>query len=173
MDDPRLRLLDLPHIAPLMTLVRSLRDRGLRVPNIDPYDGGTGARAMFLSETPGPKAVGSFFVSRDNPDPSARNITTALDQAGFARDDVFLWNVVPQCVATEARNRNATAREIRNAIPHTQAFIAELRRLRVIIFCGRQAQRAIPYLVIPEHVTALSTFFAMLRKETLRRSRLK
>jgi hypothetical protein len=56
-------------------------------------------------------------VSRDNPDPSAKNIGEVLDAAGFARSDVLLWNVVPYCVSTETQNRNATAAHIREADP--------------------------------------------------------
>src|SRR3982074_2124679 len=58
------------------------------------------------------RAVVSGFVSRDNPDPSAKNMGKVLDAAGFARWDVFLWNVVPYCVSTETQNRNATAAHI-------------------------------------------------------------
>lgn len=44
------------------------------LPCFDPYDGGIHAKALFLLEAPGPKAVSSTFISRNNPDPTARNI---------------------------------------------------------------------------------------------------
>src|SRR3954466_14017030 len=72
--DERLRRLEEPHVAPLTALVRSLQERGLSVPSIDPNDGGIDARVLFLLESRGPKAVGSTFISRDTTDPSARNI---------------------------------------------------------------------------------------------------
>lgn len=48
------------HIAPLSAFVNTLRvEQSLdsEVPYIDPHDGGTRARALFLLEAPGPKAV--------------------------------------------------------------------------------------------------------------------
>ena len=157
-DDPRLHMLDQEHVAPLTKLIGALRDKGFGVPNVDPYDGGVNARALFLLESPGPRAVQSGFIARDNPDPSARNMARSLDQAGFLRQDVLLWNVVPHCNSDETRNQNVTLRQVREAIPHTQAFIGQLKKLKVIVFCGLKAQRAIRYLNIPENVEVLMTF---------------
>ena len=156
--DPREKRLSEPHIWPLMDLVRDLQSHGLKVPNVDPDDGGTQATVLFLSETPGPKAVNSDYVSRDNPDPSARNMGKALDAAGFSRTDVVLWNVVPYCVSTATENRNASGAQIREAAIHTQAFINRLPKLRAVVFCGRQAQRAAQYLKLPPEVRAPRTF---------------
>ena len=85
-------------------------------------------------------------------------MTKALDEAGFARADVVLWNVVPQCISTADRNANASMAQIRAAAPDTQAFIDRLPNLAVAVFCGRSAQRAIPLLRLPPHVQVLSTF---------------
>ena len=157
--DPRDTRLNEPHVKPLMDLVRGIRSRRReKVPNVDPNDGGVNAVALFLSETPGPRAVGTGYVSRDNPDLSAKHMGEALDAAGFSRSDLVLWNVVPYCVSTEARNMNATAAEIKEAAPDTQVFIDTLPRLRVIVFCGLQAQRAIRHLAFPPGVQALRTF---------------
>src|SRR6476619_4794984 len=139
-DDPREARLDEPHVRPLMDLVCSLRSRGYDVPNIDPNDGGVDARVLILLETPGPRAVGSRFVSRDNPDPSARNLGKALDHAGLNRSDVLVWNVVPYCVSTTDRNHNATGTQVREAVADLQAFLDRLPALKVAIFCGRSAQ---------------------------------
>tara|TARA_B100001105_G_C22124866_1_gene329122 strand:+ start:8 stop:568 length:561 start_codon:yes stop_codon:yes gene_type:complete len=158
MTDVRLDRLDEEHVRPLMSIIRSIRERGLRVPNVDPEDGGTGAVALFLLETPGPKAVNSDFISRDNDDPSARNMRTELARAGFARSEVVLWNVVPHCLSTEAKNKNATSGEIRASLPDTQRFIDALPGLRVVVFCGRKAQRARPRLRLPAGLHALDTF---------------
>ena len=78
---------------------------------------------LILLESPGSRAVASYFISRDNPDPSARNMRVELDHAGFERSEVVIWNVVPWCVSTKKQNRNAKAAQIRAAIPDTQAFI--------------------------------------------------
>lgn len=156
--DTRESRLTSPHIKPLMDQVRRIRERGLDAPNIDPNDGGVNARVLFLLETPGPKAVGSGFVSRDNPDPSARNMGRVLDDAGFLRSDVLLWNVVPYCVSSLDKNRNVTLRQIRESAPDTQAFIDMLPNLIVVVFCGGKAQRARPFLHFPPAVLVLSTF---------------
>ncbi len=134
---------------------------GMRVPNVDPLDGGVNARVLFLSESPGPKAVNSGYVSCDNPDPSARNKKGLLDRAGFARKDVVLWNVVPYCVSTETRNANASKPQIREAAPMTQTFIDELVNLEVVVFCGLLAQHARQFLRLKRDkhdIQALNTF---------------
>jgi len=91
-------------------------------------------------------AVSSSFISRDNNDPSARNIKAALAGAGFEREQTLLWNVVPYCVSTVQENRNATPAQIRAAIPKTQEFMGLIRNLEVVVFCGRRAQKAAPLL---------------------------
>jgi hypothetical protein len=150
--------LDEPHVVPLTRFVAGLRARGLSVPNVDPDDGGVDARALFLLESPGPKAVNSGFVSRTNPDPSARNMGLALDAAGFDRKEVVIWNVVPQCISTIDENRNASPREIAAAAPDTQAFIDLLPNLRVVVFCGRKAQQARPGLRFRPGIAVRETF---------------
>jgi hypothetical protein len=77
------------HVLPLMDFVRHLQARGLSVPSVDPEDGGIFARALFLQETPGPKAVGTYVMSQDNPDGTARNMKRTLGEAGFLRSTWF------------------------------------------------------------------------------------
>ena len=154
--DAREQLLSASHVRPLMELVAKWRSQGLDVPNIDPNDGGIHAKVLFLLESPGPRAVGTNFISRDNPDPSARNFGRALDHAGFVRSDTLLWNVVPYCVSSIDRNRNASPSQIREAIPFTQAFIEQLRELKVVVLCGRRAQLAEASLT--SKATVLKTF---------------
>jgi hypothetical protein len=156
MADPRESRLLEPHVRPLTELILSWRARGLDVPNIDPDDGGVLARALFLLESPGPRAVGTGFISRDNPDPSARNMTAALAGAGFDRVDTVLWNVVPYCVSSVEANRNASREQIRAAAPLTQQFVDLLPALKVVVFCGRRAQIAEQFLSI--RVPTLRTF---------------
>lgn len=143
---------------PINSFIAQWRADGLDVPNIDPEEGGAAARALFLLETPGLRAVVSQRVSRDNPDPSARNMSKALEAEGFTRPDVLLWNVVPQYLSSANRNRNATARRIQDAAPMTQAFINAMPALRVVVFCGLKAQRQERYLSRPEAVTVFRTF---------------
>ena len=141
-----------------MELVCSIRARGLAVPNVDPDDGGTNARVLFLLETPGPRAVNSNFVSCSNDDPSARNMKAELECAGLSRREVVLWNVVPHCVSTQDKNANATMAQIKESVPDTQEFIARLPALKAIVFCGRRAQRARMFLTIPSDIELFETY---------------
>jgi hypothetical protein len=134
-----------PHVLGLTSLVGGLRARGLNVPNVDPNDGGINASILFLLETPGPKAVGGF-VSRDNPDPSARNFTQVCEQVGLERTKTAIWNVVPICISTADKSRNPSRSEIIAAVPDTQAFINQFVRLKAVIFCGGSAKIAMPYV---------------------------
>ena len=68
-------------------------------------------------------------------------MTQLLLQAGFRRCDVVLWNVVPYCVSSADRNRNPSVKAIRDAYPYTARFLSLLPHLRVIVLCGRRAQR--------------------------------
>ena len=158
MHDPRDSRLRDDHVRPLTAFIEQLRANGLAVPNVDPDDGGVNARALFLLETPGPQAVGTGYVSCSNPDPSARNMRIALDWAGFARSDVLLWNVVPQCISTLEQNRNVSNAQIRDAAPDTQAFIDLLPALKVVILCGKRAQQAEKFLSLKPHVQLLKTY---------------
>jgi hypothetical protein len=155
--DPRLSRLDERHVKPLMELVTKIRQLGFVLPNVDPNDGGIAARVLILLETPGPKAVSTTFVSRDNPDPSARNMGASLDIAQLARKDVVLWNVVPHCLSSPDQNRNCSSRDIRRAAPDTQEFINLLPNLRAILFCGNAAKKALRWLVIPTTITVFKT----------------
>ena len=64
-----------PHIAPLTAFVdrvRAAMGSDYEIPYFDPWDGGTAAEVLYLLEAPGSKAVLSGFVSRNNPDESAK-----------------------------------------------------------------------------------------------------
>jgi uracil-DNA glycosylase len=139
--DPRLERLDEEHVRELTAIIEGIRQRPGRphVPNVDPNDGGSLASALFLLESPGPKAVGTEFVSRDNPDPSARNMGRALDNAGFSRKEYVLWNVVPQCISTREQNRKPSRTQVGDAVADTLNFIRALKEPKVIVFCGRAA----------------------------------
>lgn len=121
--EPRIALVSKPHMVPLIDLIGSWRSDGYDVANPDPNDGGVLAKALFLLESPGPKAVGTRFFSCDNPDPSARNMKRSLELAGLARSEVVLWNVVPYCVASSTQNKNAPSNDIVSSAPLTQYFI--------------------------------------------------
>jgi hypothetical protein len=145
-------------VLPLMNVVRKIKAQGHSMPSVDPKGGGIYAKVLFLQDTAGPEAVESQVITQDNPDPTARNMTRTLTEAGFQRSDVLLWNVVPYYVSTRDQNRNGTPAQIRAAIPDTQAFVDELKSLKVVVYCGRNAQRARPHLKFPKGVHQLDTF---------------
>lgn len=86
-----------PHIAPLTAFVEELRAEagsGAQVPYFDPWDGGIEATTLFLLEAPGRMAVFSRFVSRDNPDETAKNFFELNVEAGIDRKRLchrYLW----------------------------------------------------------------------------------
>lgn len=72
--DHRKSLLKDEHIASLTAFVdRMKKPKRGKVPYFDPLDGGQYAEILFLLEAPGPRAVESGFISRNNPDPTAKN----------------------------------------------------------------------------------------------------
>ncbi|MGB9382157.1 MAG: hypothetical protein WCB16_16155, partial [Candidatus Binatus sp.] len=84
------------HVAPLKRFVLRLRRRHPdAVPVFDPFDGGIYARVLFVFERPGPKALASGFISRENPDQTARNFGALLNAAKISRSDTVLWIILP------------------------------------------------------------------------------
>jgi uracil-DNA glycosylase len=65
-----------PHIAPLTEFVEKLRaEVGSHgsIPYFDPWDSGIDAEILFLLEAPGARALFTGFISRNNPDETAKN----------------------------------------------------------------------------------------------------
>ena len=143
---PRHALLDQPHMRALAAYAQRLRDQGRgAVPDFDPLDGGGGARLLLVLEKPGPGAVlpgGSGFVSRDNPDPTARTCRAALD--GIPRAGVVIWNAVPWWNGTMA----VRAGERRDGLAELPGLLALLPGLRAAILAGRAAQGAAGVLAV-------------------------
>jgi len=52
--------------------------------------------------------MSSGFISRDNPDPSARNFRALLAGAGIPREKTVLWNIVPWYIGSGVKIRPAT-----------------------------------------------------------------
>jgi uracil-DNA glycosylase len=144
----RRTLLDAPHIAPLAAYGALLAKRlGKAVPDADPLDGGIDARLLILLETPGPKVLGTGFVSRDNPDGTAANLFRFLAQAGIARSDTMIWNIVPWLIQTAGeRNRNPTRAEVAEGLRHLPDFLDLLPRLELAVAAGRKAESAVGLL---------------------------
>ena len=73
----RLAMIYDAHIAPLTNFIEQVRRTealGKEIPYFDPLDGGIHAKALIVFEAPGPKAVKSGFISRNNPDEFAKNV---------------------------------------------------------------------------------------------------
>ncbi len=152
-----LGVLDPPHVLPLMDFVRRIRAQGRSMPSVDPKDGGILAKVLFLQMTAGPIAVGTGIISQDNDDPTAHNMTRTLAETGFLRSDVVLWNVVPYYVSTIDRNQTPTGAQIKQAAPYTQAFVDELKSLKIVVYCGLDAQKQRKYLRFPAGVHQFET----------------
>ena len=114
--EARVSQLHEPHIKPLTEFVDHLRQEtelGVAIPYFDPMDGGTTSSCLFLGEAPGPKAVASGFVSRNNPDFSARNFFELNQEAGIPRHKTLTWNIVPWYIGSGKKIRPATPDDIR------------------------------------------------------------
>jgi uracil-DNA glycosylase len=147
--DRRKAMLREPHIRPLTDHVESIRtatQRGIHIPYFDPLDGGAEAEALFLLEAPGPRAVSSGFISRDNPDVTARNMRLMSSAAGMDRTRTVLWNIVPWYLGTGTRIRAANVADVREAQPWLSELLSLLPRLRVVALVGRKALLARPVL---------------------------
>jgi uracil-DNA glycosylase len=140
----RLLRIDQPQVAPLTAFVQRLREEtgyGAKIPYFDPADGGVWARCLVIAEAPGPRAVESGFVSRDNPDQTARNTRVAHAAAGIPRAEAVLWNIVPWYIGGPDGIRPAEEKDIRAGLPHLLHLARLLPRLEVIVLSGRKAGR--------------------------------
>lgn len=134
-----------PRIAPLAAFVQRLRQQtgyGAGVPDFDPMDGGVDAACLFLLEAPGGKAKGSGFVSRSNPDETAKNFFMLNQEAGLPRERTVTWNVVPWYVGSGTKIRAVTKADITLSEPHLKELLGLLPALRVVVLVGRKAQLA-------------------------------
>mgnify|MGYP001765120915 CR=1 FL=1 len=146
----RRSLLKLPHMCPLTDMVDELRaeERGY-VPDMDPLDGGVGARLLFLMEKPGPMTApreagkqGSGFISRDNDDQTAAAIFGFMNASRIPRDQTLLWNAIPWWNGTI----RITPQEWRDGLSRLEALTALLPDLRGVVLVGKKAERARAFL---------------------------
>ena len=133
-----------PHIAPLTAFVDTLRAKmGLdyQIPYFDPWDGGVAAEVLYLLEAPGAKAVVSGFISRNNPDETAKNFFQLNQQSGIPRKRTITWNIVPWYIGSGSRIRPANSDDIEVGIQPLNSLLDLLPRLRAIVLIGQKAQR--------------------------------
>lgn len=139
----RLGLLDSQQNKPLRDYVETMRlERGAayHIPYFDPCDGGISAQILFLLEAPGGKAVGSGFISRNNPDPTAKNMCELLYAAGISRKDTLLWNIIPWYIGENGKIRSVMRSDFDQAEPYLEKLLKLLSKLKVIVLVGRKAQ---------------------------------
>ena len=132
-------------MQPLTRFVDELRQhkgQGYEIPYFDPHDGGIYAKALFLLEAPGGKAKGSGFVSRDNPDETAKNIWTMSRETGIDRRDCIIWNACPWYVGTPSKIRAVRASEVMEAAEALRWLLGRLDQLKCVALVGRKAQLA-------------------------------
>ncbi|PJA46418.1 hypothetical protein CO174_00185 [Candidatus Uhrbacteria bacterium CG_4_9_14_3_um_filter_50_9] len=139
----RTKLLEKEHVFPLTYFVQKIRnERELEreVPDFDPLDGGIHAECLFLLEAPGPKAVQSGFVSRNNPDETAKNFFNFNQEVDIPRQKTIIWNVVPWYIGSEKKIRAAQQKDIQQGLAYTHQLIALLPQLKNIVLFGKKAQ---------------------------------
>lgn len=143
----RLAAVDEPQVAPLNAFVRQLRaEMGSdhAIPYFDPSDGGVGASLLHLLEAPGPRAVASGFVSRDNPDETAKNFLLLNREAGIDRRDTVIWNIVPWYIGSGRKIRAARGADVTAGMAHLERLLGLLPELRSVVFLGTHAAKAAP-----------------------------
>lgn len=134
-----------PHISPLTAFVETIRkETGLtkEIPYFDPLDGGINAKCLFLFEAPGPRAVDSGFISRNNPDESAKNFFELNQQADLPREITISWNIVPWYIGSGTKIRPANKHDIDEGKKYLFGFLSLLPDLKFIVLSGRKAQKA-------------------------------
>lgn len=140
----RVGLMVLPHMQALTdyrTRVRVSLGPGYDTPSFDPCDGGVEAKALILLEAPGPKAVRSAFVSRNNPDPTAKNLCGLLADAHLPRSATLIWNVVPYYVGEAGRIRAVNTQDLQLSEPFLKELLGLLTNLMVVVLMGKKAQK--------------------------------
>lgn len=141
----RAALLTQPHVGGLVRLLEGMRKAkgsGYEIPDFDPLDGGTDAQVLFLLEAPGPKAIASGFVSRNNPDETAENFFLLNAEAGIDRRRTVIWNAVPWYIGSGTKIRPAKRDDVRGADEWLTELLAVLSQLRFVVLVGQKALHA-------------------------------
>jgi uracil-DNA glycosylase len=86
--------------------------------------------------------VESGFVSRNNPDETAKSFMLLNEAAGIARSRTVVWNIVPWYIGSGQRIRPATGKDIDEGWPYVVRLLDLLPRVAVAVLVGRKAQRA-------------------------------
>ena len=136
-----------------MKHLRGLLGDDKQIPYFDPLDGGINATFCSYFEAPGPKAIEFGFISRENPDPTARNMMQILNECDVSRRETISWNIVPWYVGGNGRIRTVNQEEINAGIEYLKLLRPLLPKIRVVILVGRKAQKA--HLAVKKTLNAL------------------
>ena len=126
----RLSQLHEPHVEALTAFVEHIREErqcGDAVPYFDPADGGVEAEILYILEAPGANAVKSGFISRNNPDESAKNWLRMNAQAGVPRKLTVIFNIVPWYIGAGGKIRAAKSADIEQGWPYLLELLGMLQ----------------------------------------------
>lgn len=140
--DARRLQLTAPHIAPLAEFVQQLRKQVTEkiIPDFDPWDGGIDAEVLYLLEAPGSKACLSGFISRNNPDETAKNFFNLNIEAGIPRNRTVCWNVVPWYLGSGTKITAAKSNDLEDSLTSFFDLLNLLPKLRAVVLIGRKAE---------------------------------
>jgi uracil-DNA glycosylase len=145
--DLRINLLNEPHITQLTKLVEDIRKKtgkGKDVPWIEPLDGGVQAKILFLLEAPGKMAVKSGFISRNNPDGTAKNFLRINNKVNIPRETTVTFNIVPWYLGNnnQTKIRPAGFDDILKGAQYLDKFIQMINQLEIVVLMGKPAEMA-------------------------------
>ena len=146
----RLSMLYNNNVRDLTEYVKDLRDRyrlDKEIPYFDPFDGGVFAKSLFILEAPGPNAVKSGFISRNNPDETAKNVFELLNELEILRADTVLWNIVPWYIGSGDKIRPANRNDIEEGYKCLDELIRILKYIKVIVLVGLKAQKIEKHII--------------------------
>ena len=126
--------------------VRKLHEH---VPGFDPANGNESAKVLFVLEAPGPGAVKSGIISVNNNDPSARNFSKQMQEAGIEPEQIAIWNIVPWYIGNGAKIRAANAADIKEGASWLAEVINAMPNLETIVLVGEKARGA--HVAISQH----------------------
>src|SRR5205823_11177423 len=133
------------HIAPLTVFVEALRAQvGPRFKHSQFRSMGWRYRCRYsiLTRSYRPKAVLSGFVSRNNPDETAKNFFQLNAEAKIPRKRTVTWNVVPWYIGNSKGIRAAKRTDLEQGAHLLPKLLSLLPKLRTVVFVGRKSENA-------------------------------
>jgi uracil-DNA glycosylase len=144
------------HITPMTAYVeRYQRPHPNEMPYFDPDSGGVDAQVLLLMESPGPQVSKTGFVSLDNPDGTAENLSMLLRLAGLPRQKVLIWNSYPWQLSAK-RVVMPGEQHLIDAAPATVELLSLLPALKVVVLVGSRAARGWQHVKNSPDLTVLN-----------------